>query len=216
MSEEDVFMSEAMSSHSDMPLEDINRTPTFNNPSPNPVPSDDNNDDETGFDSSSSIQEIESDTDFIEPPGNPELWLSRPEKSDRYLALKLPPMHTLEDIFEDIASKAMSLGFADVLKHLNGRPLRIATVCSGTESPILAMEMLQKGKLFYHCSSFLLTWSSSMRFFAIPLHGVSRSIIDENDTYTFPLSLLGLPCFSNVVMNSAFRMLTLLLVFSSG
>ncbi|EPS29387.1 hypothetical protein PDE_04336 [Penicillium oxalicum 114-2] len=124
MSEEDVFMSEAMSSHSDMPLEDINRTPTFKNPSPNP--------------------EIESDTDFIEPPGNPELWLSRPEKSDRYLALKLPPMHTLEDIFEDIASKAMSLGFADVLKHLNGRPLRIATVCSGTESPILAMEMLQK------------------------------------------------------------------------
>src|SRR5258708_36010340 len=31
-----------------------------------------------------------------------------------------------------------------VKKHLGGRPLRIATMCSGTESPLLALEMIRR------------------------------------------------------------------------
>lgn len=80
-------------------------------------------------------------------PEIPEFRRAYVDENARYLAMHLPPMHTLEEIFSDLVAKALSLGFDKVLEHLGERPLRIATVCSGTESPILAMEMLQKGKL---------------------------------------------------------------------
>lgn len=82
-------------------------------------------------------------------PEIPEFRRAYVDENARYLAMHLPPMHTLEEIFSDLVAKALSLGFDKVLEHLGERPLRIATVCSGTESPILAMEMLQKGKLSF-------------------------------------------------------------------
>lgn len=63
-------------------------------------------------------------------------------------------MSNLEEIFTDIAQKAMGLGLELVLKRLDGRPLRVATVCSGTESPLLALEMIQHGKFFLSLCSF--------------------------------------------------------------
>lgn len=57
-------------------------------------------------------------------------------------------MSNLEQIFTDIAQKAMGLGLELVLKRLAGRSLRVATVCSGTESPLLALKMIQEGKLY--------------------------------------------------------------------
>lgn len=76
----------------------------------------------------------------------PELKRSQiPAGTAKYLDESLPPMECLEDIFRDIADKAMHLGFADVLRKLGDRPLRVATVCSGTESPLLALEMIKKG-----------------------------------------------------------------------
>lgn len=80
-----------------------------------------------------------------EIPELPEVRRAKVDIKDRYLALHLPPMYTLEEIFNDLAAKAMSLGFGEVVKRVGDRPLRIATVCSGTESPILAMEMFLKG-----------------------------------------------------------------------
>jgi hypothetical protein len=85
----------------------------------------------------------------------PEVRRAKVDFKDRYLALHLPPMHTLEEIFNDLAAKALSLGFGEVVKRLESRPLRIATVCSGTESPILAMEMFLKGELFFLVRSHL-------------------------------------------------------------
>ncbi|KAJ5591523.1 uncharacterized protein N7459_001892 [Penicillium hispanicum] len=61
-----------------------------------------------------------------------------------YLRGDLAPIHSLEEIFHDLAAKALRLGFGKVLQRLAGRPLRVATVCSGTESPLLALEMIQK------------------------------------------------------------------------
>ena len=55
-------------------------------------------------------------------------------------------MSKLDDIYEDMTGRAMELGFERVLGHLGERPLRVVTVCSGTESPLLALEMVQKSK----------------------------------------------------------------------
>lgn len=59
------------------------------------------------------------------------------------LALDLPPMHSLDDIYASMTSHAMTNGLGGFLGHMN-RPLRVATVCSGTESPLLALEMVQR------------------------------------------------------------------------
>ncbi|GLA58790.1 hypothetical protein AtubIFM54640_008897 [Aspergillus tubingensis] len=67
-----------------------------------------------------------------------------PRSPRTQLALHLPPLHDLNDIYKSITEKAVELGFDRVLSHLGSRRLRIATVCSGTESPILALEMVQK------------------------------------------------------------------------
>ncbi|KAI7223770.1 hypothetical protein KC333_g346 [Hortaea werneckii] len=58
------------------------------------------------------------------------------------LAVNLPPLSDLDDIFDDITNKALRLGLKGALNSLTGRTIRIATLCSGTESPLLAMEMV--------------------------------------------------------------------------
>ena len=54
----------------------------------------------------------------------------------------LPPIHDIAAIFSDMVARTPEMkSFA---KHLQGRPLRIATMCSGTESPLLALEMIRR------------------------------------------------------------------------
>lgn len=64
------------------------------------------------------------------------------------LALSLPPLYKLSDIYKSLTSKALELGLDDFLSHLGSRPLRVVTVCSGTESPLLALEMVQESMSF--------------------------------------------------------------------
>ncbi|KAK1060563.1 hypothetical protein LTR33_012888, partial [Friedmanniomyces endolithicus] len=59
------------------------------------------------------------------------------------LDLDLPPLSDTFQFFEDMTSKALTLGLLEATKHLAGTPLRIATMCSGTESPLLALLMVQ-------------------------------------------------------------------------
>ncbi|KAH6643750.1 hypothetical protein C7974DRAFT_382135 [Boeremia exigua] len=56
--------------------------------------------------------------------------------------LSLPPLDNILDITADMASKAIELGIGDVLQALKGRPINVATMCSGTESPLLFLQML--------------------------------------------------------------------------
>lgn len=60
---------------------------------------------------------------------------------------ELPPLSSLEEIFGDIVEKGLKNGLDDLIKRLNSQPIRVATVCSGTESPLLAIEMIQKRKI---------------------------------------------------------------------
>ncbi|KAJ6260535.1 DNA repair protein RAD5 [Drechslerella dactyloides] len=53
---------------------------------------------------------------------------------------ELPPLSSIQDIFFDLTKRNKSL--VEVSKHLNDRPLRVATMCSGTESPLLALGLI--------------------------------------------------------------------------
>ncbi|KAI1921015.1 hypothetical protein LOZ12_001185 [Ophidiomyces ophidiicola] len=66
---------------------------------------------------------------------------SRPKRG---LDQNRPPISTIEEIFDDLVSKAEKNGFSDFLKHIGNRELRVATMCSGTEAPLLALEMISE------------------------------------------------------------------------
>lgn len=59
-----------------------------------------------------------------------------------------PPIVRIDEIFDDIAVKAQANGIEKFLDHIGSRPLKVATLCSGTESPLLALELLTDSKCF--------------------------------------------------------------------
>ncbi|KAL1747842.1 hypothetical protein HDZ31DRAFT_60876 [Schizophyllum fasciatum] len=52
----------------------------------------------------------------------------------------LPPIHEITDIFRDIVRRVPAL--ETLARHISGRNLRVATMCSGTESPLLALDLI--------------------------------------------------------------------------
>lgn len=69
-----------------------------------------------------------------------------PDESD------LAPMNSIPAMFSDLVSRIPEI--KDVAEHVNGRKLRVATMCSGTESPLLALELIQKSLLDQHQINF--------------------------------------------------------------
>ena len=65
-----------------------------------------------------------------------------PESSD------LPPINEIPAIFDDLVGRIPEI--KQVAEHVAGRKLRVATMCSGTESPLLALELIQKSILEQH------------------------------------------------------------------
>ncbi|TID22279.1 c-5 cytosine-specific dna [Venturia nashicola] len=74
----------------------------------------------------------------------------------RDLRLDLPPLNDIRDIFLDITKKALRTkpnvdlipglknDLGDVISYFKGTPLRVGTMCSGTESPILALKLVSQ------------------------------------------------------------------------
>lgn len=63
------------------------------------------------------------------------------------LAENLPPLSDMTAIFFDMVSIAWdTIGLKDALECLSEKQINIATMCSGTESPLLALAEIQKGK----------------------------------------------------------------------
>ena len=52
----------------------------------------------------------------------------------------LPPIHDTPAIFSDLVSHIPEI--KGVAEHLKGRKMRVATMCSGTESPLLAFNLI--------------------------------------------------------------------------
>lgn len=66
------------------------------------------------------------------------------KRSKEGLRRSLPPLFEISDIFDDLTRNALELGLDKALKRLHRRPLRVATMCSGTESPLLALDMIRE------------------------------------------------------------------------
>ncbi|KAF1848463.1 uncharacterized protein K460DRAFT_308788 [Cucurbitaria berberidis CBS 394.84] len=58
--------------------------------------------------------------------------------------LNLPPINNINDVFADMTARAVELGLCEALKNLKGQVINVATMCSGTESPLIALELLSK------------------------------------------------------------------------
>lgn len=54
----------------------------------------------------------------------------------------LPPINEIPAMFKDLVSRIPKI--QEVVKKLNGRKLRVATMCSGTESPLLALDLISR------------------------------------------------------------------------
>ena len=62
---------------------------------------------------------------------------------------KLPPISDIVEIFDDLSKKAMDLGLDRAIQQLGSRKLKLATMCSGTESPLLALKLVSESKYNY-------------------------------------------------------------------
>ncbi|CAL1714237.1 unnamed protein product [Somion occarium] len=54
----------------------------------------------------------------------------------------LPPISSIPSIFSDMVKRFPQI--KSVVEHLNGRKMRVATMCSGTESPLLALDLIRR------------------------------------------------------------------------
>lgn len=61
---------------------------------------------------------------------------TRPDLSD------LPPLTNISEIFKDLVNHIPQ--FIDFAKRFKGKKIRVATMCSGTESPLLALEQISR------------------------------------------------------------------------
>lgn len=81
-----------------------------------------------------------------------------PQYVDKYtyrvgIDMDLAPISKNSEIFADMTNNALKLGLEKALNHLNGHVLKVATMCSGTESPILALQLFQESKFVsWQCS----------------------------------------------------------------
>lgn len=69
---------------------------------------------------------------------------TKPKTSKRDLDLNLPPLAHIEDIFLDITKKALAKGLDQAIDYLKGGALKVGTMCSGTEAPLLALRLVQQ------------------------------------------------------------------------
>lgn len=72
---------------------------------------------------------------------------SQPEYKDK-LDSKKPPLSNIEEIFNDLVKNAFKYGFRDAIETLREvcPTIKIATMCSGTESPLLAVTETERGR----------------------------------------------------------------------
>lgn len=99
--------------------------------------------------SNEDVEADASDADFTEEPENDadvdEAEAEEPAVVDKKASpanSNLPPISSIPAIFTDLVSRIPDI--TKVAERIKGRKLRVATMCSGTESPLLALELIQE------------------------------------------------------------------------
>jgi hypothetical protein len=69
---------------------------------------------------------------------------------------QLKPIAEISDMFGDMIGKALKtnqpIGLEACAKRMANRPIRIGTMCSGTESPLLSADLIRSGINSHQCS----------------------------------------------------------------
>lgn len=70
------------------------------------------------------------------------------QSDDKFIDLNLAPISNIGDLFIVLVDKALELGLADALTGALEAPfpLNVATIFSGTEAPLIALQQISKGK----------------------------------------------------------------------
>lgn len=95
-------------------------------------------------DTATKMDEIDDDDDESEEEapakGDKKSKSTGTSKSTRPDTSSLPPIYEIPAMFADLVSRVPQI--KDVAEHIRGRKLRVATMCSGTESPLLALDLI--------------------------------------------------------------------------
>ena len=90
--------------------------------------------------------EDESEAEVVEDTEEPDPGATSTRKISTYVgAPELPPISSIPAIFLDMVKRFPKI--KSVVEHLKGRKMRVATMCSGTESPLLALDLIRRGVL---------------------------------------------------------------------
>ena len=115
------------------------------------VSSEDENEDKASVISDPGSLDIMLDEESIAiEDDNPKPKLHRQHKpgestrAGKGIDLNLPPLSSIQECMSDMTTKAVQLGLCEALESLGERLIRVATMCSGTESPLLALDEISK------------------------------------------------------------------------
>jgi hypothetical protein len=93
------------------------------------------------------LRQKEDEDEDVDPeePGQRFTTQENPDKLFAYNGLNehLKPLSDIHEIFSDLTENALLKGLPDFLKAIKSGSLKVSTLCSGTESPLLAMQMIQ-------------------------------------------------------------------------
>ena len=101
-------------------------------PEPSPEPEPEAEQAESSVDEADEVDDVEADD--VQAVATSKS--SAPDVSD------LPPIHDIPSIFSDLVSRVPEI--KPVAEHLEGRRMRVATMCSGTESPLLSLDLIRR------------------------------------------------------------------------
>src|SRR6267154_2145766 len=80
--------------------------------------------------------------DYHEEASDDDLPAHSAKTDGKIESSNLPPIHETPAMFSDLVSRLP--GIKGVAEHIKGRKLRVATMCSGTESPLLALDLIDQ------------------------------------------------------------------------
>lgn len=92
-------------------------------------------DEEMEVDNVENVEQMDDDASDNDAPTTKKKTKSTPPDTSG-----LPPIQDIPAMFADLVGHIPQI--KDVAEHIKGRKLRVATMCSGTESPLLALDLI--------------------------------------------------------------------------